>query len=129
MIISATPRRGLVRLTHIIYLLHAFSIVMGMLGPAFIVTAFLTGWPSIIAVLINYAKRADVRGTYLDSHFSWQVRTFWYTLLWVVVAAALFVTVIGIVPAYIVAVGAGVWVLYRIVRGWVALNEGRPLAG
>lgn len=129
MIISATPRRGLVRLTHIIYLLHAFSIFMGMLGPAFIVTAFLTGWPSIIAVLINYAKRADVRGTYLDSHFSWQVRTFWYTLLWVVVAAALFVTVIGIVPAYIVAVGAGVWVLYRIVRGWVALNEGRPLAG
>ncbi|SFW24757.1 hypothetical protein [Nitrosovibrio sp. Nv17] len=129
MIISATPRRGLVRLTYIIYLLHAFSIVMGMLGPAFIVTAFLTGWPSIIAVLINYAKRADVRGTYLDSHFSWQVRTFWYTLLWVVVAAALFVTVIGIVPAYIVAVGAGVWVLYRIVRGWVALNEGRPLAG
>ena len=126
-IVSVVPENGLVRLTHIIYLLHGFSVLMGILGPALIITTFLTGWPSIIAVIINYAKRDDVRGTYLDSHFGWQIRTFWYTLLWVVIAALLFITVIGIVLAYIVAVGAGVWVLYRIVRGWIALNDGKPM--
>ena len=126
-IVSVVPENGLVRLTHIIYLLHGFSVLMGILGPALIITTFLTGWPSIIAVIINYAKRDDVRGTYLDSHFGWQIRTFWYTLLWVVIAALLFITVIGIVLAYIVAVGAGVWVLYRIVRGWIAFNDGKPM--
>lgn len=125
--VPVVPENGLVRLTHIIYLLHGFSVLMGILGPALIITTFLTGWPSIIAVIINYAKRDDVRGTYLDSHFGWQIRTFWYTLLWVAIAALLFITVIGIVLAYIVAVGAGVWVLYRIVRGWIALNDGKPM--
>lgn len=126
-VVSVVPENGVVRLTHVIYLLHGFSVLMGVLGPALIITTFLTGWPSIIAVIINYAKRDDVRGTYLDSHFGWQIRTFWYTLLWVVIAALLFITVIGIVLAYIVAVSAGVWVLYRIVRGWIALNDGRPM--
>ena len=51
--------------------LHAFSAVMGLLTPAMIVTAFITGWPSIIAVILNYVKRSEVRGTWLDSHFSW----------------------------------------------------------
>lgn len=124
---SIVPPKGLTRLTHVIYLLHGFSVLMGILGPAFIITAFLTGWPSIIAVIINYVKRSDVRGTYLDSHFSWQIRTFWYTLLWLVIAAMLFATVIGIVFAYILVVGAGIWVAYRIIRGWLALDDGRPM--
>lgn len=124
-VVSIVPPKGLIRLTHIIYLLHGFSVLMGILGPAFIITAFLTGWPSIIAVIINYVKRSDVRGTYLDSHFSWQIRTFWYTLLWLVIAAMLFATVIGIFFAYILVVSAGIWVAYRIIRGWLALDDGR----
>jgi uncharacterized membrane protein len=124
---SVMPQAGLVRLTHIIYLLHGFSVLMGILGPALIITTFLTGWPSIIAVIINYIKRSDVRGTYLDSHFGWQIRTFWYTVLWLVIAAILFATVIGIVLAYVIAVAAGLWIVYRIMRGWIALNEGRPM--
>ncbi len=126
-VVSVVPSSGLVRLTHIIYLLHGFSVLMGMLGPALIITTFLTGWPSIIAVIINYVKRTDVRGTYLDSHFGWQIRTFWYTLLWLVIASILFITVIGIILAYIVAVGAGIWVFYRIIRGWIALENGRSV--
>ncbi|SEP31888.1 hypothetical protein [Nitrosovibrio sp. Nv6] len=126
-VVSVVPPAGLVRLTHIIYLLHGFSVLMGMLGPALIITTFLTGWPSIIAVILNYVKRSDVRGTYLDSHFGWQIRTFWYTLFWLVIAAMLFATVIGIIFAYILAVGAGVWVIYRIVRGWTALNDSNPM--
>ena len=121
------PTEGMVTLTHVIYGLHAFSALMGILGPAFIVTAFLTGWPSIIAVIINYARRADVRGTYLDSHFGWQIRTFWYALLLVVLVALLFITVFGIPFAWILAVIAGLWVVYRITRGWVALINSEPM--
>ncbi len=126
-VVSSVPPPRVVRLTHFIYLLHAFSILMGMLGPALIVTAFLTGWPSIIAVIINYIKRDEVRGTYLDSHFGWQIRTFWYTLLWLVTAAMLFATVIGIPLGYVLIVGAGIWVTYRILRGWMALSDGKSM--
>ena len=121
------PSDGMVTLTHALYALHGFSALMGALSPAFIVTVFLTGWPSIIAVIINYVKRSDARGTWLDSHFGWQIRTFWYALLWVVVAGLLVLTVIGIPFAWVLLVGAGLWVLYRIIRGWIALTEAKPM--
>ena len=121
------PRPGLVTLTHVIYALHAFSAVTGMVSAALIVTAFLTGWPSIIAVILNYVKRSEVRGTWLDSHFSWQIRTFWFAALWVVIGAVLFATVIGIPVAVVLWIATGIWVLYRIVRGWLALVSERTL--
>src|SRR5512145_3250336 len=121
------PRQGLVTLTYVIYGLHAFSAVTGLTTSVLIVTAFLFGWPSIIAVILNYVKRSDVRGTWLDSHFSWQIRTFWYALLWVVVGAVLFVTVVGIPVAYVLWWVTGVWVLYRIIRGALALSSERPM--
>jgi uncharacterized membrane protein len=120
---------GLVTLTHLVYGLHAFSAVTGLLGTAFIVTAFLTGWPSIIAVVINYVKRGATRGTFLESHFRWQIRTFWFAVLWVLVALLLALTVIGLPLAWIVAVLAGLWVLYRILRGWIALSAGKGMPG
>jgi uncharacterized membrane protein len=123
------PPESLVRLTHLIYGLHAFSALMGILGGAFIVTAFLTGWPSIIAVIINYVKRSDTRGTYLDTHFGWQIRTFWYALLWVAIMVVLILTFIGIPLAWVIGVIVGIWVLYRIVRGWITLGNGRPMPG
>jgi uncharacterized membrane protein len=116
-----------VTLTHVLYGLHGFSALMGVLGPAFIVTAFLTGWPSIIAVIINYVKRGDARGTYLDSHFGWQIRTFWYALLWVLIVIALILTFVGIPFAWLLAVAVGIWVLYRIIRGWIRLVDGRTM--
>jgi uncharacterized membrane protein len=121
------PREGLITLAHVIYGLHAFSALTGMLSPAMIVTAFLTGWPSIIAVILNYVKRSDVRGTWLDSHFSWQIRTFWYALLWLALGGVLFVTVVGIVFALVLWFGTGIWVLYRIIRGWLALSSQKTL--
>jgi uncharacterized membrane protein len=124
---STVPAEGHVRLTHLIYALHAFSALTGVLTAAVIVTAFLTGWPSIIAVIINYVKRPDVRGTYLDTHFSWQIRTFWYALLWVVIMFILIFTVIGIPLAWVIGVIVGLWVLYRIIRGWLALLDGKPM--
>ena len=114
-------------LAHVIYGLHAFSAVTGMLSPAMIVTAFLSGWPSIIAVILNYVKRSDVRGTWLDSHFSWQIRTFWFALLWLLIGAVLFATVVGIPFAIALWFATGIWVLYRIIRGWLALSSQRAL--
>jgi uncharacterized membrane protein len=126
-IVESAPSPGLVTLTHVLYGLHGFSALMGVLGPALIVTAFLTGWPSILAVIINYVKRGETRGTWLDSHFSWQLRTFWWAVLWVLIAAVLFITVIGIPFAWVLAMVAGIWVLYRIIRGWLALGQREPM--
>jgi uncharacterized membrane protein len=123
------PPDSLVTLTHIIYALHAVTVVAGLSSPAFIVTAFLTGWPSILAVILNYLKRDEARGTFLESHFRWQIRTFWFALLWVAVAGLLAISVIGIPMALILALAAGLWVFYRVVRGWVSLldRKGMPI--
>ena len=113
----------------LIYGLHAFSLLTGIIGAATVVGAFLTGWPSIVAVILNYVKRGDVRGTWLESHFRWQINTFWFGLLWVVLCG-LFVVMtlgLGIVIAWLPLGIVGIWFVYRVVRGWVALRDGRPM--
>jgi uncharacterized membrane protein len=127
--LAVMPSEGLVTLTHVIYGLHAFSAITGITSAAFIVTAFLSGWPSIIAVIINYVKRNEVRGTYLDSHFGWQIRTFWYAVLWFLIGAVLIATVLGAVVGVPLLLVAGLWVLYRIVRGWITLADRKPMPG
>ena len=123
------PNSNILQLTYLIYGLHLFSAINGVLTSAFIVTAFLSGWPSILAVVLNYVKQDETRGTYLESHFRWQIRTFWYALLWLVVGALLVVTVIGIPLAWVLVVIVGLWVLYRMLRGVARLldQEGMPL--
>jgi uncharacterized membrane protein len=122
-------RPSLVTLTHVIYGLHAFSLLTGVIGAATIVGAFLTGWPSIIAVVLNYVKRSEARGTWLDSHFRWQIRTFWYGLLWVALCIlfVIFTLGVGILIAWLPLAFVGIWFIYRIVRGWLALAERRTL--
>jgi len=120
---------SLVGWTQVIYGLHAFSLLTGILGAATVVGAFLTGWPSIIAVILNYVKRSDVRGTWLESHFRWQIRTFWFGLLWVGLCVAFIIGTlgIGIIIAWLPLGAVGLWFVYRIVRGWLALRESRPM--
>ena len=113
--------------THLIYALHAWSALTGITSTALIVTAFLAGWPSIIAVIINYVKRSEAAGTYLESHFTWQIRTFWCALLWCVLGGLAFITFIGIPAAIAIWVGTGLWVVYRIIRGWIALTNHQPM--
>ena len=121
------PTEGMVKLTHVMYGLHAFSALTGLVSAAFIVTAFLSGWPSIIAVVLNYMNQGEVRGTWLESHFRWQLRTFWYALLWLLVAVLLAFTLVGIPAAIALVLGVGIWVLYRLARGWSALAAERPM--
>ena len=124
---TGLPEDAPAGVTHLIYALHAWSVVAGLVTPAFIVTAFLAGWPSIIAVILNYVKRGAAAGTYLESHFRWQIRTFWFALLWVVIGVVPFITVIGIPLAWGIWGLTGLWVLYRIVRGWSALAGGKGM--
>lgn len=121
------PDEGLVKITHVIYGLHALSVVVALVGATTIVGSFLFSVPSLLAVILNYVKRAEVRGTWLDSHFSWQIRTFWFTLLWAVVGLLVFMTIIGIPLALAIWGITGLWVVYRVVRGWWALAENRAL--
>ena len=126
---AVAPSDSLVTWTQVIYGLHAFSLLTGILGAATIVGAFLTGWPSIIAVILNYVKRSDVRGTWLDSHFRWQIRTFWFGLLWVALCG-LFVVMtlgIGLLIAWLPLFVVGIWFVYRIVRGWLRLVDRQPM--
>lgn len=85
--------------------------------------AYFLGFTSIVAVIINYVKREDVRGTWLDSHFRWQIRTFWFSLLWGLIGLLTVTFVIG----YVVLLGAFIWGIYRIVVGFLALNKGKPM--
>ncbi len=77
----------------------------------------------IVAVVINYVKKNDASGSWLESHFRWQILTFWFGLLGGVLGGLLALVLIG----YLVWAAVGVWIVYRIVKGWLYLNDGKPL--
>ena len=124
---NTDPAPALVNVTHLVYALHALSLLIGVTTAATIIGAFVFGVPSIIAVVINYLKRGEARGTFLESHFRWQIRTFWFALLWFVIGAMLFITFVGIPLAVLIFLAAGVWAIYRIARGWLALRDRKPM--
>jgi uncharacterized membrane protein len=130
-VVHAVPDPWLVMLTHVVYGLHALSLVIGAFGAATLIGAFLFGWPSIVAVVINYVKRSDTAGTWLESHFRWQIRTFWYALLWsclvVIISLPLTLVLIGFALWALGLFALGIWATYRVVRGWLALLEARTL--
>ena len=127
--LAAETERSLVNWTTLIYALHAFSIATGIVGTATVVGAFLTGWPSIVAVILNYVKRSEARGSWLESHFRWQIRTFWFGVLWVGLCGLLIVLTlgIGIVIVWVPLAFVTIWFVYRIVRGWLRLGARRPM--
>lgn len=122
---------SLVRTTHIVYALHALGLVLGAFGAASVIGSFLFGWPSIIAVIINYVKRGDARGTWLESHFTWQIRTFWFALAWAVLVALvsipLTLIIVGIATWVAGMAVLGIWAIYRIARGWLRLKAHQPM--
>lgn len=124
--VTANPE-PLVNTVHLVYALHTLSLLIGITTAASIIGAFVFGIPSIIAVVINYVKRGAARGTYLESHFRWQIRTFWFAALWCLIAAMMFATFIGIPVAIVIFLAAGLWVIYRIARGWLALRDRKPM--
>ena len=77
----------------------------------------------IVAVIINYVRKEEVAGTWLESHFRWQIRTFWFGLLWAVLGAILFVLIVG----WFILAADAIWIIYRLVKGWLNLSENRPM--
>ncbi len=101
--------QSLINITTVVYALQA--------------AAFLVGITWIVAVVINYVKREDVAGTWLASHFRWQIRTFWFGLLWGVLGAIMLLILVG----YFVLVANAIWIIYRIVKGWLRLNDRKEM--
>ena len=120
--IDHQPPSSIVTVARVVYILHSVSIILGIATGASIIGAFLFGWPSIAAVVLNYVMRSEARGTFVDSHFSWQIRTFWYAMGWAVLVAIVgfFIWTIGFVVM-------GIWVGYRIIRGWMRLSSRQPM--
>ncbi len=85
---------------------------------------FLFGITWIIAAIVDYVKRDDAAGTWLESHFRWQIRTFWWGLLWGVIGGILFIVIIG----WFVLMADAIWIIYRIVKGWLRLTERREVS-
>jgi len=125
------PDPSLVTLSHVTYGLHALGLAIGAFGAASVVGSFLFGWPSILAVILNYVKRNEARGTWLESHFNWQIRTFWFALVWATIVAILglllAIVLVGVAIWVIGLFVLGIWAIYRIVRGWTALQDRRPV--
>ena len=129
---TAAPQPSLISYTHWMYALHAASALMGVFTGATVIGQFVFGIPSIIAVVMNYVKRDEARGTWLESHFSWQLRTFWFALL-AFVAIGLFslplvlLLGLGIFTWMLGAFVVGIWIIYRVARGWLRLKDGKAV--
>ena len=126
------PDPSLVTWSHVTYALHAVGLALGAFGAASVVGSFLFGWPSIIAVILNYVKRGEAQGTWLESHFAWQIRTFWFAFLWFVVAGIVSAPLVlmlglGIFTFFLAALIVAAWIVYRVARGWLALRDRRTM--
>ncbi len=93
-------------------------IIYGLYGASFNV-----GITSIVAIIMNHVKRGDVVGTFLESHFTWQIRTFWISLVVAIIGFVLMIVLVG----WLVLLADALWVIYRLVVGAVRLNENRPV--
>jgi len=100
---------------------------VGVLGTATVIGSFLWSIPSILAVILNYAKRSEAYGTWLESHYRWQIRTFWFAAFWVFGAFFLIVTIVLIPIAWLIMAATSAWLIYRIARGWLRLRDRLPM--
>ncbi|MET0388499.1 MAG: hypothetical protein ABW321_21185 [Polyangiales bacterium] len=127
----AEPSSSVVTVAHAVYALHAVSLCVGAWTAATVVGSFLFGWPSIIAVILNYVMRSNAEGTWLESHFRWQIRTFWLAVAWSIVialiSAPLALVLVGFATWAVGFFVLGVWAFSRVAKGWWALKNGEEL--
>jgi len=124
---NSEPMPSVLSVAHLVYALHTLAIVIGIVGAATVIFSFIGSLPSIVAVILNYVKRGDARGTWIDSHYRWQIRTFWFAVLWALIGWVLVITIIGMVVGVPVLIALTLWLIYRIGRGWLRLRDRRPM--
>ena len=120
---SSDPLQSALVAAHVVYGLHAFAIGLGIVGSATVIGGFVGSLPSIIAVVLSYVKRGAARGSWAASHFRWQIRTFWFALLWLLIALLLIVTLVGAPVGLGLLAAVTLWLIYRIGRGWLRLFD------
>ena len=108
------PPSSLVTVGHVMYACYAIGFFIGVT------------W--LVGVIIAYVKRDDARGTWMESHFSWLIRTFWWSILWLVIGTILAITIVGLVIAWPLWIAAWLWALYRVIKGWIRLNDARAVS-
>jgi len=117
----------------LIYVLFAIAVVGTLLSSGLVAFAPLVCLAGIIGVIIAYVKRGDAQGTWLASHFTWLIRTFWWSLLWDVIGVLILVTLglilIGIPIAIAIFVATSIWGIYRLVRGFLLFKDSQPVPG
>ena len=113
--------------TQVMYGLHSLAVLIGITTFHTIVGSFIGSLPSIVAVIMNYARRSATHGTFLESHFRWQLRTFWFAVLWACVSGLVILTIIGILLGLLGLCALAIWIVYRLVRGWLALRDKKPM--
>jgi uncharacterized membrane protein len=124
---NVEPMASVLTVAHIVYALHTVAIVLGIVGTATVIGSFVGSLPSLAAVILNYLKRGEARSTWIVSHYRWQIRTFWFALLWALIGWGLVFTVVGAVVGVPILVALTLWLLYRIGRGWLRLRDRRPM--
>jgi uncharacterized membrane protein len=124
---SEEPRHSALVAAHVVYGLHTIAIALGIAGATTVIGGFVGSLPSIVAVIINYLKRSSARGSWAASHYRWQIRTFWFALLWLLVAVLLVVTVVGAPFGLGLMFALTLWLIYRIARGWLRLLDKQPM--
>lgn len=129
---ASTTDSGLVTYTHTMYALHGVSIAAGLVTTALGYRTILFGVPSVVAIVMNLVRRPQARGSWLQSHFDWQLRTFAWLLAGVAAASLAFGSIVLVLTRLplleISFLLLGVWAGIRIARGWVALREARTIA-
>ena len=127
------PPSSLVSTTLLVYALFGVAAVVGLVSSGFPLMAPLIGVVGIVAIVLAYVKRGEAAGTWLESHYRWLIRTFWFSLLWGAIGAVVFVllliVVIGVFIGYLIWVATTIWVLYRLVRGYTLFNQSKPVPG
>lgn len=125
------PDPTLVSYVHIMYGLHALSALIGITSSVTVAGSFIFGIPSIIAIIMNYVRRGEAEGTWLDAHFAWQRRTFWYAAFWTlmtgIISGLLLIILVGVVTWFLGLAIVALWITYRVLRGWIALGGGRAV--
>jgi uncharacterized membrane protein len=124
---TGEPLPSVLTVAHLVYALHTFAIVIGVIGAATVIGSFIGSIPSLVAVILNYVKRGNARGTWVASHYRWQIRTFWFALLWALIGWVLVFTLIGAVVGVPILIAFTLWLIYRIGRGWLRLCARRPM--
>lgn len=124
---TVEPVPSVLTIANVVYALHTVAIVIGIVGAATVIGSFIGSLPSLLAVVLNYVKRSDARGTWAATHYRWQIRTFWFALLWALLGWVLVFTIVGAVVGVPILIALTLWLIYRIGRGWLRLRDRQPM--